>query len=727
MKNEIQKTKKQLIEENEILRRRLKKLETLNKINREKRLFLSIVDQAPFSMWASKGKQGNYEIVLWNKGAEKIYGHHKKQAIGKNYLDLFVCDEERSDSIKDCESIISENKIFRNFLAEDIAEDGSKRIMLTNCFRIWDEEKKEYLQAEIGLDVSEIEKSEQEIRSLRELSIRQQAVHEKLTLLERLRAVTTSITSSIHEEEGLVNILEIIVDSVDSLIDQDTISVICICDTEDNKREKSIEEDLCIFNKSHSSAVSYNELDQDGLGGHAMLTKKPIFIDANYKSRYSYSDLNIHEPRKHSIAVLPLISGSESKAAGVLRVQLQNEYVFSEDIEEILRLFAEQAAIAVENAGLIKNLRKLNQIVAEKQELFTRSIIAVDFVHRMNNLAGPIRGWVGLIREQLEYKALRKNKVIEYLDEIESDVKNLLEAAKKLQQNPEEQANDLNSMLNAMQRNIQILYPNIHIEKNFSNILYPVKAIYSQLQHAILNLISNGLEAMSYNGTLTLRSRNISNDENEWVEITISDTGIGIFENEKSCIFEIGYSTKNPGRGYGLWRSRHVIEDLGGSIFFQSEVGKGTTFTILLPAYLESAENDSAKVRRGKILIVDDLQRWRTLLTGILEKQYDITSVNNYSDAIDSIDSEDFDVAILDVRLEDSEILNVEGIDLLRKIREKNCHTGIVILTGYKKSVPQQAFQELKPYEPFYFMEKEMFNNTDFKEAIRQLFNQNKS
>lgn len=583
------KTKQQLIKELEIMRERVVELERashhepIQELTREDKLFLAIVEQSPFSMWASKCKSGNYEIVLWNKGAEQIYGFSEDEAIGLDFTTLFVCDEEREQARIDTDKIVREGEVFRNFLAEDIAQDGSKKIVLTNCFRIWDDQEQEYLQVEIGLDVSELEKSEQKLRSLRELAIKQQAANERIKLLDKLRGVTTLITSSIHEEEGLPKVLRLIVDSVDDLVDEDTVSVICLYNGQDGKNGQLANPVLCIVNRDYSSVTSYFESDKDGLGAYAIYTKEAIFVDGrrglpeNYvKSRGQIQD------RTHSIAVLPLVSGSE--APGVLFVQLPQHYIFSQEIEEALRLFAEQATIAVENARLIEKLRELNQLVAEKQEIATRTTIAVDYVHRMNNLAGPIRGWVGLIRERLDPSSSRDEELCEYLDEIENNVNSLLAAAKTLPSSPEEQNVDANFLLKAIGRNIAIVYPDVQIEKKLDSNLHPVRAIHLQLEDAIWNVVSNGLEAMAYKGILTLESRNVIKDGEIGVEVVIRDTGLGILDEERGRIFEIGYSTKTPDRGYGLWRSRHVIRDFGGTITFESKPGITTAFTIFLPA-----------------------------------------------------------------------------------------------------------------------------------------------
>lgn len=267
----------------------------------------------------------------------------------------------------------------------------------------------------------------------------------------------------------------------------------------------------------------------------------------------------------YSIAILPLISTEQM--VGIWLIAIEKPYIFEEGIREALRLIANQVAFTVSIARLVQSLKDLNAKIAEKQDIMTRSLIAVDFVHRMNNLAGPIRGWTGLIKENLDLSTEKDKRIQDYLDEINQEVKELLKAANQLEEAPKKQDIDVNFMLNAMLRNIKIQYSHITVNANLSSDIYFINAIYSQISDAIWNVVSNALDAMASGGTLSLESKNIKDQEgNNWVKIKIGDTGTGIPDEHRGKIFSISYTTKGAGRGYGLWRTRHVIEDLGGFI-----------------------------------------------------------------------------------------------------------------------------------------------------------------
>jgi PAS domain S-box-containing protein len=163
---------------------------------REQRLAAELMRSAHVAMWACNR---DFQIVLWNLGAEEIYGYTSEEAIGQNYLDLFVDDAEREDSLADCLKIIDYGTRFRNFLAYDHRPDGSKRYMLTNCFRITDPETGERYQAEIGIEISDLETQKEKHRTLRELGIakreqeRQRLSRERDELLMRIERIAQEL------------------------------------------------------------------------------------------------------------------------------------------------------------------------------------------------------------------------------------------------------------------------------------------------------------------------------------------------------------------------------------------------------------------------------------------------------------------------------------------------------------------------------------------------------
>ena len=94
------------------------------------------------------------------------------------------------------------------------------------------------------------------------------------------------------------------------------------------------------------------------------------------------------------------------------------------------------------------------------------------------------------------------------------------------------------------------------------------------------NLVNNAVQAMPNGGKLTI---NAYTKKQTILIISVKDTGVGIPENVKSKLFTPMFTTKSKGQGFGLAVVKRMTESLGGTVSFESQEGKGTTFTVRLP------------------------------------------------------------------------------------------------------------------------------------------------
>jgi signal transduction histidine kinase len=110
-----------------------------------------------------------------------------------------------------------------------------------------------------------------------------------------------------------------------------------------------------------------------------------------------------------------------------------------------------------------------------------------------------------------------------------------------------------------------------------------VQANKTEIRQVIWNLILNAIQAMAEEGILRVEARKAEIEGREGVEIKIGDTGCGIRDQDLPKIFEPFYTTRDTGTGLGLAVVNRIIEAYRGRIHMQSELGKGTVFTIWLP------------------------------------------------------------------------------------------------------------------------------------------------
>jgi len=124
----------------------------------------------------------------------------------------------------------------------------------------------------------------------------------------------------------------------------------------------------------------------------------------------------------------------------------------------------------------------------------------------------------------------------------------------------------------------------------------------------------------------------------------------------------------------------------------------------------------------GYILIVDDQQNWREALSSLLQGQHMVQAAGSFQEAKQAITEFTFDVAVLDVRLIDKDTFNVEGLGLLRIIKERSPGTGVVILTGYPDSVRKEILEE-HDADAFFFKVPpgDTFDSAGFRALIQEL------
>ena len=121
----------------------------------------------------------------------------------------------------------------------------------------------------------------------------------------------------------------------------------------------------------------------------------------------------------------------------------------------------------------------------------------------------------------------------------------------------------------------------IRIVREFAANLPPIFVDSERITQALLNVCLNAIAAMESGGTLTIITRIAK--QNDKVEITIADTGSGISEDDLPKVFDPFFTTKSSGTGLGLAIVRKIIDHHEGTISIKSQLGKGTTITIVIP------------------------------------------------------------------------------------------------------------------------------------------------
>jgi signal transduction histidine kinase len=126
---------------------------------------------------------------------------------------------------------------------------------------------------------------------------------------------------------------------------------------------------------------------------------------------------------------------------------------------------------------------------------------------------------------------------------------------------------------------------NIDVELHLTEALPAVSADMDQLQQVVLNLLTNAIDAMPYGGRLSLKTEAVQANGQQYVELRVEDSGVGIAPEFMDKLFEPFFTTKTEGDGVGLGLAicHGIIEAHGGSIRAESNTVAGTTFIVQLP------------------------------------------------------------------------------------------------------------------------------------------------
>ncbi len=227
-----------------------------------------------------------------------------------------------------------------------------------------------------------------------------------------------------------------------------------------------------------------------------------------------------------------------------------------------------------------------------------------------------------------------------------------------------------------------------------------VLADRGQLEQVIVNLAVNARDAMPDGGRLTMEVVIVDLDvgvdrihpgltPGRHVQLTVSDTGIGMDEETREHIFEPFFTTKSEGLGTGLGLATvyGIVQQSGGRIWVYSEPGHGSTFRMLFPLAsteptevdLRSADRRSASGRGQRILVVEDEALIRDLIEKVLVRDgYVVVLAEDVSGARDRLAAESFDLVLTDVVMPGG-----SGLDLARALDVERPDLPVVLMSGY--------------------------------------------
>ncbi|MBP1875346.1 two-component system cell cycle sensor histidine kinase/response regulator CckA [Ensifer adhaerens] len=299
---------------------------------------------------------------------------------------------------------------------------------------------------------------------------------------------------------------------------------------------------------------------------------------------------------------------------------------------------------------------------------------------------------------------------------------------------------------------------NVKVEVDYGRDLWPVRTDLGQFEQVLLNLAVNARDAMPSGGIITLRTRNLPSSEiaaigrrelpeEDFVMVEVSDQGTGIPPEILDKIFEPFFTTKEVGKGTGLGLSMvyGIVKQSGGYIYPESEVGKGTTFRILLPRHIDIPEVAGEQAQGGSVgtmappvetvakpvakteeptdltgdsavvLLVEDEEAVRRGGKRMLETRgYTVHEAGSGVEALDIMDELD---GAVDIVVSDVVMPEMDGPTLLTELRKKYPDLKFIFVSGYA----EDAFARNLPADAKFGFLPKPFSLKQLAVAVREM------
>ncbi|MGC3992260.1 MAG: response regulator [Chthoniobacteraceae bacterium] len=390
----------------------------------------------------------------------------------------------------------------------------------------------------------------------------------------------------------------------------------------------------------------------------------------------------------------------------------------------------------VEEGGAIQFIVMVNVDITEQKQIeaqYLRSqrlesigTLASGIAHDLNNILTPILMSVGILRARNQ--APENQKLI---DAIEGSAERGAEIVKQVLTFARGVVGDHMTLqpkhlITELMKILAQTFPkNIHVKSEMTKALSAISGDATQIHQVLLNLCVNARDAMPDGGQITLRASNVMLEVTDQarqpelkpgphVVMEVADSGSGIPPEVLDRIFDPFFTTKEPGKGTGLGLAtvRGIVKSHGGTMVVETEVGRGTTFKVYLPA-VEEEEADKEKPAltlppRGNnetILVVDDEASVRIASVSLLQSHgYQIYTAEDGTDALALYFQRQGDV---DLILTDWKMEQMDGYQLACAIRKLRPEVPIIISSGQLTEEDRKVFIEAgfrnfleKPYKP---------------------------
>lgn len=394
----------------------------------------------------------------------------------------------------------------------------------------------------------------------------------------------------------------------------------------------------------------------------------------------------------HAFLGVPVKVGEQ--VAGVLSVRTRRPREFSQEDLTLATAFASQAAIALENARLVKSLQQAVDDLKAAQERLVRGEtlravgeLASGMAHHLNNLLAVILGRVQLLLGKTQAPELRRSlEIVERTTLDGAEVVRRVQGFARVKPISEPVQVDLNELAQEVLELTQLRWQAEAqvrgIQINASLEPGPIPTVTgdpASLREVLMNLLLNAIDALPAGGRITIRTW----ESDGWVRCAVSDTGVGMPEEVRQRALEPFFTTKGPkSTGLGLSVSYGIMRRHGGDLRIESVPNQGTTVTLTLPVSRTpepSATEETPETPPAKIMVIDDEPEVRQMLAEILAGQGHLVSqAADGPEGISRFQEDRHDLVFTDLGMP-----GMTGWQVAAAVKALSPETPVVLVTGW--------------------------------------------
>jgi len=508
--------------------------------------------------------------------------------------------------------------------------------------------------------------SQKQVDLLRSFADQAVIAIENVRLFNEVKARTEALTRSVEEMRALGEVGQ----AVSSTLDLDTVLMTIISHAVELSKADAggtiyeFDETTEIFEPraSHGVSESYVNILR---GLRIRLGETAVGMCAANRSPYQVPDLEKAEDNRvretllregiRAVLAVPLLREQRVIGALVIRRKVAGE--FSQSVVSLLQTFAGQSVLAIQNARLFQEVREKSHELEVASQL--KSQFLANMSHELRTPLNAIIGYSEMLQE--EAVELGAKQFVADLKKIHASGQHLLELINSVLDLAKIESGKMDLYLESF--NVasvvagvsEVIQPlaqkkSNRLEVECAENVDTMHADLTKVRQTLFNLLSNACK-FTENGTVTLSVEREHTEGGDWMVFHVRDTGIGLTPEQMGRLFQefsqadASTTRKYGGTGLGLALSRRLCQLMGGDITVQSEPGRGSRFTLRLPAEVKdpatamAAEEAAARPRPDTegalVLVVDDDAAVRETMEHFLTREgYSVATASGGREAL---------------------------------------------------------------------------------------------